>query len=760
MEISSIFSEKKLIDALKKAKGKPDEDLYTHLNNVGQISKEIVKRIHISYSVSEFLKKNSISEDVLKDSIVLHAYLHDIGKLDNKFQKDKQENWDSPSTRPHALFSLDLASKTTDDYLNKNYPNLAEDAKNILRPLILLSIATHHSDYHKDLYTKFKNEKPIYPEIGECAIPPYSVLQEAVDTLLEVLPNKTLRYLYSLFNGVLRLSDWMESGKIELDSTFFTDTTESQNAVERFFMRKGWALRDYQQYIKEKTFKCGFLRLPTGDGKTETALLPRLVNINKIIYTLPSVTTVESMRQRFENEYFGKGKVSFSHHMLFLTLYDEGRIEEKKYHEYNINKVVVTTIDRILLALMNYRHYPLFEISLNNSYLIVDEIHSYSPYTLSLIINALEYLHNFHNTKILVMSATLPKLIENELKNRLNATAILPSEKVNERYINKKRIKIHLKKDEFLIKANNNNYVSNILDEIKNEYNEKKKRVLVVLNTVERAKGMYNLLKESCDLKYEKEIFLIHSRFTQEDKNKKIKFLEDLKSKNEPFILVSTQILEVSLDIDFDVMYTEIAPFDALVQRCGRVNRKGEKGVCNVYVFNVENPLPYTESQIKSTIEILENPTSEIGRELESEQDFLLATDRYYEKMSKEYYSAFGLKPLEDFKYIYRSEFGENLLRTRDSTFLTLPVIPTGKDDIIYNNIKNILGNWQNFKESERNKATAEILKQSIELPIYTIRELEIKDKDLYEIFGMSFISAEYDHEVGILPKKRNVRIL
>jgi len=116
----------------------------------------------------------------------------------------------------------------------------------------------------------------------------------------------------------------------------------------------------------------------------------------------------------------------------------------KKYHEYNIKKTVVTTIDRILLALMNYRHYPLLEISLNNSYLIVDEIHSYSPFTLSLIFDALEYLKKNHNTKILVMSATLPKLIEEELKKRLNAQEILPQIMIEKRYSDRKRVKMYL----------------------------------------------------------------------------------------------------------------------------------------------------------------------------------------------------------------------------------------------------------------------------------------------------------------------------
>lgn len=770
MEMQSIFSEA-WIKALKTAFGKEDKNLYTHLLEVGQNSEKIVERVFISDDVLNYLQTFSVDKKILKSFAVLQAYLHDLGKLDAKFQEDKKNNWDKPSSRPHALFSLPLAEEIINSFINRDYPQLKMKVRKFLNSLTLLSIATHHSDYYRDLYARSKYDTPKYIGVSENLKNGYELLDEAYDYLSSLPKKPHWRYLYSFFNGVLRLSDWLASGKMEIGKTFFTDSSEVQRSVERYIANMGWALRDYQEYIKNKTFNCGFLRLPTGDGKTETALLAKLTGINKVIYSLPTVTTVESMRHRFEGTkekeyndgYFGKENVSFSHHLLFLSLHEEERLDEKNYHKYNINKAVVTTIDRVLLALMNYRHYPLLEISLNNSYLIVDEIHSYSPFTLSLILNALEYLKRYHNTKILVMSATLPTLIEEELKKRIGAIEILPWNKVEKRYSDKNRVKICLKDDYLVRKVNGGEYTSNYIDEIVKEHKgenkkKKKKKVLVVLNTVDRAKALYKLLKDEKGLRYEDEIFLTHGRFTQGDKKEKIKFLETLKKdefKHKPFILVSTQVVEVSLDIDFDVMFTEIAPFDALVQRCGRINRKAEKGICDVRVFKTEKELPYSEEQIKATLEVLAdfNPQSEL--------DFLKVNNEYYEKMRAVYAEKLQLRPLSDFNTkISRSYFGEDLLKTRDSTFITVPVIPTGKNDEIYDRTKAVLNNWGKLSDDAKNNARVEVLKQVVELPIYTVREIERKDTDLFERFGMNFIDCDYNSEIGVVPRKKEAMIL
>lgn len=748
MEIKSIFSED-LINSLKFAKGKKDESLFDHLKKTGENAERITKRIFIDQNS---LKNLGVEEKTIKDLIVLHTYLHDLGKLDEKFQEDKKLNWNVPSKVPHALFSLPLAKYICNNYYNKYISNFK--IKEFLISICLLSIATHHSDFHKDLYENFKYNDPVYIGIN---LPinfenSYKILSESYKAFINKPQTELRRYIYILFNGVLRYSDWTASGKIDLNRTYFDSPYQLKDNILEYFKKNGWEPRNYQKMVQKNAFKNGYLRLPTGDGKTETAFMINITNFNKVIYTLPTITTVESMRKRFE-DYFGKDNISFSHHLLFLSLLEEGKLEKKKYYEYNLNKFVVTTIDRVLLSLMNYRHFPLLELSLNNSYLIVDEIHSYSPYTLSLILQSLEYLNKYHNTKILVMSATLPTLIENELKNRINASEILPFEFVKQRYINKKRIKILLKND-VLIKKDNNDYSSDFTNEIINNFKNGKK-ILIVLNTVDRAKWIYKELKEKLDNK--NQIFLIHGRFNYEDKLKKSDKLEDVKKDKNPFILVSTQVVEVSLDIDFDIMYTEIAPLDSLIQRFGRINRKGEKGVSDVFIFNSLDFLPYSEKQINSTLKVLKDFLDR--EELKNEYDFIELNNKYYEKMEHEYEIEFNKKPLNDYLFeISKSEFGEKTI-TRDS-FITIPAIPVGNNYNLYDEIKNYLRNWTTYNEIERNNIRGKILKKVVDVPFYNLINLKLDDEDLWNLFGFRFIKTDYNSELGLIPLKERGNIL
>lgn len=110
--------------------------------------------------------------------------------------------------------------------------------------------------------------------------------------------------------------------------------------------------------------------------------------------------------------------------------------------------------------------------------------------------------------------------------------------------------------------------------------------MLVICNTIDKSKEIYAKIKD----KGAKNVLLYNSEYTAMDRDNKEERLE-LASKLSsgcPFIAVTTQVVEVSLDLDFDVLFTEIAPVDAIVQRIGRVNRKGVKGICDVFIHNYD----------------------------------------------------------------------------------------------------------------------------------------------------------------------------
>ena len=236
-------------------------------------------------------------------------------------------------------------------------------------------------------------------------------------------------------------------------------------------------------------------------------------------------------------------------------------------------------------------------------YFIFDEIHAYNPKVFAQIICLLKFATKYLDVKVFIMTATLPNFLRKELENAIyNYSSISANKELYNKFT---RHKIVIKKG--LLNEN--------FDKIQ-KYINKKKKVLVVCNTVSQAQNIYTKLKS------DKKV-LLHSAFNANDRNKKEKqlFEKDIK------LLVGTQAIEVSLDIDFDVIFTEPAPLDALIQRFGRVNRKREKDICECIVFEERNKsdlfIYQNEKVINRTIEVLkekENQDSGIIKEAELQQ--------------------------------------------------------------------------------------------------------------------------------------------
>ncbi|MDV3103738.1 CRISPR-associated helicase Cas3' [Thermococcus waiotapuensis] len=678
-----------LVCLMKERKAKPDKSLYEHSLGAKKRAEALLRRIP--------------HPKELEDCLLLHVFLHDLGKLDDRFQeKLKGERKKAP---PHAFLGVELAFR----FLPCGEP---------YKKIALLSILTHHTDLHEGLYQgEIDREEKLIVGGKALSSPAELVFDLREDAIVSFedcgLSPFKVRALYTLFNGLLRVSDWFESANLPAE-TYYLDSGKSvREAVLGYLLGKGFKPRDYQLRVLGRGG--GYFRLPTGDGKTETSLLATPDGASKVVYSLPTITTTEAMRKRFEG-IFGSENVSFAHSLLFLSLYRRGELDSKLLHRYAMKPVFVSTVDQILLAFLNYPRFPVREFALRGAHWIIDEIHAYTPYTLSLILQGIGYAKEHLGTEVTVMSATLPGPLARELE-RLGLGELLPFSEVRERYSSRRRVTVKVR-DEGLLNA---------LDEISGE----KGKVLVVTNTVSRAREIYEALREK-----RADVYLFHSRFIHKDRERKMELVEGI----ERGILVATQVVEVSLDIDYDVLYTEAAPVDALIQRLGRVNRRGLKDG-KAYIFQPEGKRPYLPYDKRAYSE-----ASSLLGELEgagSELDLLRVNDGFYERIWGRYEAEIRKPKLEKGLMMWKK--AEKVLKTRD-TFMSLPSIP----EPFLDKAIELAAGWEELGEEEKLRATVFVIEHTVNVPIWTLEEYKHFNEDLYERFGVFGVELEYDSEVGL----------
>ena len=191
---------------------------------------------------------------------------------------------------------------------------------------------------------------------------------------------------------------------------------------------------------------------------------------------------------------------------------------------------------------------------------IFDEIHAYDPHTTALILTMVERLRQDYGAQFCIMTATMPKFLKEMFVTAIGEIAEIEMSAEKRDQFTRHRVRLL---DGGIIDA-----IPEIAERL-----EGGERVLVVCNTVNQAQTVFEQLSPSAAKPQ-----LLHSRFILQDRERIERKLTDAD------LLVGTQAVEVSLDIDFDVLFTEPAPIDALIQRFGRVNRRQEKGICDVCI--------------------------------------------------------------------------------------------------------------------------------------------------------------------------------
>jgi len=347
--------------------------------------------------------------------------------------------------------------------------------------------------------------------------------------------------------------------------------------------------------------KSVIVRAPTGSVESEAILIPFLFQKNfqnknfpnQLIYSLPMRVLVEDLGKRFQNyckNFSDKIKIVIHH-------------GEKPESELFLEDIIVTTIDQTVGAYcctplsMDLRSGNIPAGSVSSAFLVFDEIHTYDPeFALQSILILLKHSASLE-IPFAILSATLPDSFIEFFKTDHDFQNI-PIEIIDVQ--NEKEIKNREKRKVFI----NPNLKQSLEEYISRWAIPKNKKIIIVCNTIKRAQEIFDILR-----KKNKNVFLIHSQFTPQDRKKKEEKISKIfgkESKQKSGLLISTQVIEVGMDISCDLMISEIAPVDSLIQRAGRIARWGGNGELHLVNVNLDkeekNPYaPYSKELLEKT---------------------------------------------------------------------------------------------------------------------------------------------------------------
>ncbi|HHU63702.1 MAG TPA: CRISPR-associated helicase Cas3' [Clostridiales bacterium] len=729
---------------------KPDETYEEHILEVYRAWKELIycKQSLIDRLVSRFqFSKNQF----LKMSLLTIVF-HDIGKLIQPFQdimerRRKGIKIDYKNNYRHELCSLPYVFSASLAMNNMEHFNFPYDT---------FAVMGHHKDldfskqsFHREL--KWKKKRPhierqalehaisfaetIFKDCGwEFPIMRNNLINDEgihiMQCLIEGLPALIvrddpykIRTLYAVTKGLLHYSDWYGSAKLTIRYRVNQKSEDVVTHIKSRCIKRGISFNGLRKFQKEVANCKGHVIAiaPTGSGKTEAALMWALNNIDdlgnaKLLYLLPTMATANSIWFRLST-LFGQENVGLSHSsakLLFDNEEEELEYENIKeiYQEFLFNKtftkpVTVATVDQLLTTGFNAGHWTLKELNAMNSVIVMDEIHAYDGWTLGLIVSSIKHFSAL-GTRFMLMSATMPKYLIRMFRKILKDSQVIRDEELLE----EQRSKYYFK----------NCYIEDDIDNIISTV-ESGFKVLVVVNTVGLCQKLAQILAQYNPICY-------HSRFIFKDRKR----IED--SIERANFVIATQVVEVSLDIDFDWMFTECAPPDALAQRAGRVNRyRDPKRDSRIYIYRPSNQSeklynPINDPELlKRTMDILQEMSEDM-----KEKDLLVFIEKVYEGFPMEKTDAFqqAIKQYKESQKI-RKQILDNMLdeeqveRTRLSKYETISVIPFS----FYNQVKN---------EAPKNR-----IKYEVKVPYwYFFKHKKIRD-------GLLFCDLIYDKKLGAI---------
>jgi CRISPR-associated endonuclease/helicase Cas3 len=551
------------------------------------------------------------------------------------------------------------------------------------------------------------------------------------DSLILTHPEKELlknnKKLIRIILGFLMRVDHFSSGKIGLPSAKIDLGPLDISSFVINELRKKAGNNIWQIDLLERINGGNIcLIAPTGSGKTEFAILRN--GKRKMIYTLPLRVSLNDLYFNRFMPYlsqYGYEYVGLLHSTNFiefakktLNLNEEDLLLKVLSSRNLAPPFILSTPDQTLLISLKYFGSEKIESILPVTHVVLDEIQAYNPDMLAIVGNTLKVLKN-SGSMITVMTATLPAYVNEILLKDFNFKMIDLTEK-DYNYLNVKNLNLLRHKIEYVEVADEEEFVKQVTQKIKSAFEKGMNKIIVVLNTVRMSIKVYEALKE--DKTLDAKIILFHARMLEKLKDK---IINEFREYNK-VVLVATQTIEASVNIDADYIISQMAPPDSLVQRMGRVYRNRDSNYNreepNVTIIKMpfeKDPMVknnfYDSELMKKSEEVLKDKYVNKYLDFKLEKDFVEeATSE--EKIRKKFLN----------KYDKTKDYANDLSQ-----------LPFGKREIrkIFRNISSVtlyVSNYINKENLDKDKASnfmqkIELYKNSISLPYFVYKKIEKK---------------------------------
>lgn len=680
------------------ALAKPDETIEQHTD-------KLLECAEILYALG-YIK----SEQLYKDLLVA-CKNHDMGKMNSQFQIriKRRSKYNYEIEVPHAVLSIFFVNDSEcSDYTS-----------------VLFAVLYHH--YHKEspMYV-FRSERQLIESfLAELDFQQddYSIMRRKLTKVKKIfqtnLNDKQKQYAV-LLKGLLHKCDYSASANIpcEKKNDFLLESIEDWRSGK-------FQYNTLQEFCIANRNENIMVTAPTGMGKTEAGLL--WCGDNKCFFVLPLKTAINAMYGRIkelandvEAEELYKRRVALVHSDMKSYYLKDANDKDTDY-DFNYEKlsrqfclpVTVCTPDQIFDFVLKYPGYE-YKLAISSySKFIIDEIQMYSPDILAAIIYAIKMIH-IMGGKVAVLTATLPPFVKEELLKIFGDDVQLAD--FSTEGILRHNVKVFDDKLE----------TDDVIQIVNETNSDTVKKYLVVCNTVKTANRIYRELSES---NIDAEINLFHANFIKKDRMKKEKDImkaseKELNEMNKPEIWISTSVVEASLDIDFDILITELSDLFSLFQRFGRTNRKGKKNFSNYNCYVFTELQDKADSFIDKDIHNLSKDAIVTVEGVLTEQEKNSLIEKYLsvEKVQDtDYYKDYCkfFNNYED-EYDYLNSSNDSL-RNIDRIDAIPKCVYDENVDMINENLEKI--NSTDVDKDSRMNATEEILKLTVSISMFRCRK-------------------------------------